>query len=202
MRGILQTGAGRIAPRPCCDGRLNRGGRADNPSGFLVGALLAAAVAPAPWAGSGTPEDRIPWDNGTYPLYPRMLAQEPPIPPPWFTADGRETVTCFTRDGRWFVAPVTVENGEPLDYESGQWYGKGLRAGQCGGRPIQRPKGFSELQGRQGQAAPCTHRSIQRGGKRTVTPRPRAVIANKATQETPVSPHRIFLQEPTGAGDP
>ncbi|MCK4306367.1 MAG: hypothetical protein KAY24_19150, partial [Candidatus Eisenbacteria sp.] len=41
------------------------------------------------------------------------------------TEDGREIVTYFSLDGRYFLVPVTVENGESLDYSNNQLWGKG-----------------------------------------------------------------------------
>lgn len=69
--------------------------------------------------------DRIRHGRRTYPLHPEMLAEAPEIPSPLTTGDGREIIVSFSRDDRYSLVPVTVENGESLDYRNGQWYGKG-----------------------------------------------------------------------------
>ncbi|MCK4412390.1 MAG: hypothetical protein KAY32_02480 [Candidatus Eisenbacteria sp.] len=92
---------------------------------ILGGALLVASIIPAISLGEDAPGDRVTYDNKTYPLFPGRLAEEPRVPSPLITEDGREIVTCFTLDGRYFLVPVTVENGEPLNYSSNQWLGKG-----------------------------------------------------------------------------
>ncbi len=93
-------------------------------AGILV-LLVLLSVFPAGSADATAALDQITYEDQLYPLYPELLAKAPPIPSPFVTPDGREIVTCFTLDGRYFLVPVTVENGEPLDYASGHWYGKG-----------------------------------------------------------------------------
>ena len=57
-------------------------------------------------------------------LYPNVLDKLPDIPSPYTTKDGMEIVTAFLKDKKYTLIPVTVENGEPLDYNKNQW-GKG-----------------------------------------------------------------------------
>jgi hypothetical protein len=69
--------------------------------------------------------DQIVYEGHAYPLFPETLAEAPQIPSPLVMQNGTEILTGFTLDGRWFIVPVTVENGAPLDYSSNQWWGKG-----------------------------------------------------------------------------
>jgi hypothetical protein len=69
--------------------------------------------------------DRITHGRRTYRLYPETLAEAPQVPSPLNMEDGREIIISFTRDDRYSLVPVTVENGESLDYSRDQWYGKG-----------------------------------------------------------------------------
>jgi hypothetical protein len=55
-------------------------------------------------------------------LYPLTLDQRPEIPSPFVLDDGTEIVTVFTKDERYALVPVTVENGEPYEYAR---HGKG-----------------------------------------------------------------------------
>lgn len=62
---------------------------------------------------------------GSVPLFPELLDRAPELPSPWVGEDGGEYVTGRTRDGLYFLVEATIENGETLDYRSGQWWGKG-----------------------------------------------------------------------------
>ncbi len=84
-----------------------------------VSLLLTVCFCQESWA------DQITYEGQAYPLFPETIAEAPQIPSPLVMEDGTEILTGFTRDGRWFLVPVTVENGEPLDYGSNQWWGKG-----------------------------------------------------------------------------
>ena len=61
-----------------------------------------------------------------YLCYPATLDAKPDIPSPHTTLDGIEVVTAFTKDEKYVIVPVTVENGKPLNYKQNQW-GKGLQ---------------------------------------------------------------------------
>ena len=54
----------------------------------------------------------------TYPLYPELLQELPDIPSPFRTAEGEEIIIGITKYEKYALIPVTVENGEPLDYSS------------------------------------------------------------------------------------
>jgi len=56
-----------------------------------------------------------------YPCYPATFDAKPDIPSPYRTLDGIEVVTAFTKDGKYAIVPVTVENGKPLNYKQNQW---------------------------------------------------------------------------------
>lgn len=58
-------------------------------------------------------------------LFPHTYDQVPELPSPCTLDDGTEVVVAFTRDNKYILFPVTIENGDPLDYPQGQWYGKG-----------------------------------------------------------------------------
>jgi hypothetical protein len=68
--------------------------------------------------------ERIYCGQKEYPCYPATLDTKPDIPSPHTTLDGIEVVTAFTKDGKYAIVPVTVENGKPLNYKQNQW-GKG-----------------------------------------------------------------------------
>ncbi len=69
--------------------------------------------------------DQIVYEGHAYPLFPETLTEAPQIASPLVMQDGTEILAGFTLDGKWFIVPVTVENGAPLDYRSNQWWGKG-----------------------------------------------------------------------------
>jgi len=69
--------------------------------------------------------NQITYDHHTYLLYPNLLEELPPIPSPLITKDNTVFVICLTHDDKYSIVPVTVENGEPLNYKNNQWWGKG-----------------------------------------------------------------------------
>jgi len=71
-----------------------------------------------------TPPEKIYFDQKVYPCYPATLDTKPDIPSPHITLNGVEVVTVFTKDGKYTLIPVTVENAKPLDYKQDLW-GKG-----------------------------------------------------------------------------
>ena len=80
---------------------------------------------PNPGKASGKmPLDRIYCGQKEYPCYPATLDTKPDIPSPHTTLDAVEVVMAFTKDGKYALVPVTVENGKPLNYKQNQW-GKG-----------------------------------------------------------------------------
>ena len=70
------------------------------------------------------PINQVSCGQKTYPCYPETLDARPVVPSPHTTLDGAVIVTAFTKDRKYTLIPVTVENGEPLNYKQGQW-GKG-----------------------------------------------------------------------------
>lgn len=63
----------------------------------------------------------------TYFLHPQTYEELPDIPSPYTTEEGMEIVIALTKNKKYSIIPVTVENGEPMDYKSRQWdkIGKG-----------------------------------------------------------------------------
>lgn len=51
-------------------------------------------------------------------LFPHSYAKHPGLPSPWKAPDGREILVGRTGDGRFTLLPVTVENGEPIDWRT------------------------------------------------------------------------------------
>ncbi|RJP33593.1 MAG: hypothetical protein C4527_04205 [Candidatus Omnitrophota bacterium] len=87
--------------------------------GFIVGGLVFVLTilvfTSAPISGISTQmiQDQA---GNTLPLFPQTLDQKPDISSPYCAADGLEVVTAFTRQGKYVLIPVTVENGTPLHY--------------------------------------------------------------------------------------
>ena len=70
------------------------------------------------------PPEKIYCGQNVYPCYPATLDAKPDIPSPYTTLGAVEVVTAFTKEGKYVLVPVTVENGKPLNYKQNQW-GKG-----------------------------------------------------------------------------
>jgi hypothetical protein len=64
-----------------------------------------------------TKTDQITYNHKTYPLYPKTLSELPNIPSPCTTEDGTEIVIAHIRNNEFFLFPVTVENGDLLNYK-------------------------------------------------------------------------------------
>ena len=70
--------------------------------------------------------NQISYHKVSYPLYPEVLEAYPDIPSPLSTKDGREILIAFRKsDNRCTLMPVTVENGDILDYRYKKWWNKG-----------------------------------------------------------------------------
>ena len=67
------------------------------------------------------------YNNSMYPLYPETITKLPVIPSPLILENGIEVITAITKENRYQLIPVKVENGDPLNYEDRQWYVKGLQ---------------------------------------------------------------------------
>jgi HEAT repeat protein len=70
------------------------------------------------------PPEKVYCGQNVYPCYPATLDTKPDIPSPHTTLDAVEVVMAFTKDGKYTLVPVTIENGKPLNYKQNQW-GKG-----------------------------------------------------------------------------
>jgi hypothetical protein len=64
-----------------------------------------------------TKSQQIKFNQKNYTLYPELLQKKPDIPSPFTTKDGVEIVIAITKNGKYTLIPVTVENGEPSDYD-------------------------------------------------------------------------------------
>lgn len=60
--------------------------------------------------------NQISINKKTYPLYPITIDELPDVPSPFFTKDGIEILLAFTKNEKYALIPVTVENGKPLHY--------------------------------------------------------------------------------------
>jgi HEAT repeat protein len=72
--------------------------------------------------------DKTPYDyesTVSLPLYPEVHAEEPNIPSPMRDTQRREYVTAVSKDGKYLLFPVTIENGKPYEY-AGNGKGKQL----------------------------------------------------------------------------
>ena len=81
----------------------------------------------APTARAGAPANaraHFTYQGVTYPQFPARPPACPNLPSPLRLDDGGEVLTVKTGDDRFTLAPVTVENGAPLNYARRQW-GKG-----------------------------------------------------------------------------
>jgi len=65
--------------------------------------------------------DRLILQDCVHRLYPETTERPSDLPSPFVTADGEKYVTVRTRDGRYALVPVTVENGAPNNYDRGEW---------------------------------------------------------------------------------
>lgn len=91
--------------------------------------LLIVLISVLALSGSAFSQDatrgHISYAGTSYELYPTLLTEKPDIPSPLMTENGMEVVVCFTNDGKYTIIPVTVENGDPLNYKEDLWHGKG-----------------------------------------------------------------------------
>lgn len=60
---------------------------------------------------------QIPINQKNYSRYPELLHKLLDIPSPFITEKGEEIVTAITKDGKYTLIPVTIENGEPSNYD-------------------------------------------------------------------------------------
>jgi hypothetical protein len=90
--------------------------------------LLALTVAASIAALAASQEIKTiqhPSTNKIFNLYPNTYDVSPEFPSPYKLKDGTEIVLAFTLNKKYALFPVTVENGEPLDYKNRKWYAKG-----------------------------------------------------------------------------
>jgi len=66
------------------------------------------------------------YNNQTFPLYPIAITELPDIPSPFISDNGVEVLIAFTKDEKYLLFPVTLENGDSLNYKQ-RLYGKGFQ---------------------------------------------------------------------------
>ncbi|MFC1724743.1 hypothetical protein ACFL4T_03885 [candidate division KSB1 bacterium] len=69
-------------------------------------------------------ERKVTYNSKKFELYPVLYDKLPDVPSPFTAENGTEIITAYFKDNKYALIPVTVENGEPMNYEKGQW-GKG-----------------------------------------------------------------------------
>ncbi len=107
--------------------------------------FLATAIAASFLITSGRPQSNLPesvpvdvspayqqnianvvvYNQKTYSLYPEQLDTMPPIPSPFASHDGMEVIVAVTRNDKFVLIPVTVENGDPYVVDMRLHFGKG-----------------------------------------------------------------------------
>ena len=93
--------------------------------GLLLLALLASISTSSLISSQEAQTIRHPKTKEELKLYPHTYDQCPELPSPCTMEDGTEIVVAFTKDEKYVLIPVTVDNGKPLNYKNKQWYGKG-----------------------------------------------------------------------------
>ncbi len=91
---------------------------------ILLALAVAASIMALP-SSQGMQTIRHSSTNKIFNLYPNTYDVSPEFPSPYTLKDGTEIVLGFTLNRKYALFPVTVENGEPLDYRNRQWWGKG-----------------------------------------------------------------------------
>ena len=91
----------------------------------MILASLVCLFSASPAVSQQTQPDRLDYQGRSYPLYPATLHTCPEVPSPFTDKNGMEIVVAYRAvDSTYTLIPVTVEDGEPLNYREGQW-GKG-----------------------------------------------------------------------------
>jgi hypothetical protein len=90
----------------------------------LLAAAFLATVFPTSLSAQETVT--LPPHAQQFRLYPFTYQNPPAVGSPATSSDGIEVLVAFTRDGKFAVIPVTVENGRPLHYSRRieSFYGK------------------------------------------------------------------------------
>jgi hypothetical protein len=102
-----------------------RGNDVNQRFGIILGIISTLLVATTPTHSQEAQPTKVSYRGLSYPLYPATLDTCPDIPSPWIAEDGVEIVIGFRNmDSTYTVIPVTVENGDTLNYKNRQ-FGKG-----------------------------------------------------------------------------
>ena len=83
---------------------------------FIFFVLCTVFFFPVSLYSQKTQADILYYDQQSYPLYPAVCEQMPDIPSPFTTEQGMEVIIALTKEDKYALIPVTVENGEPLHY--------------------------------------------------------------------------------------
>lgn len=85
---------------------------------FLLLLALLFTIPSTVFAGKSqeTTPSKISINQKTYLIFPKTLEELPDIPSPFTTEDGMEVVIAATKDKKYTLLPVTVENGKPYKY--------------------------------------------------------------------------------------
>jgi len=86
--------------------------------------VIFFGVAPISFDDDATTK-KIIYDQKVYKLYPKFYSERPKIPSPLIMDDNKELIIVITSEDKYTIIPVTVENGDTLDYSRDLWYGKG-----------------------------------------------------------------------------
>jgi hypothetical protein len=86
--------------------------------------ITSALSAHASTISGDNPTIRNPKTQQILALYPTLLDELPDMPSPFTAEDGTEVVIAAMSTGKYILIPVTVEDGEPLNYRERQ-LGKG-----------------------------------------------------------------------------
>jgi HEAT repeat protein len=113
---------------PLTDALKNKTDHVREQAAWIMGQIKSNRVVKEEPSNAETSEKILPkkvyCGQNEYPCYPATFDAKPDIPSPYRTLDGIGVVTAFTKDGKYAIVPVTVENGNPLNYKQNQW-GKG-----------------------------------------------------------------------------
>jgi len=91
----------------------------------LLMALIASVSTTSPDYSQEAQTIRHPESKEELKLHPHTYDHLPELPSPSSLEDGTDIVVALTHDNKYMLIPVTVENGEPLDYKKRLWWGKG-----------------------------------------------------------------------------
>jgi hypothetical protein len=78
--------------------------------------IFALILIPSTLSPQQIKADQVCVDQKVYPLFPEAFDKRPPLASPFMTEDGMDLLLACTKDRKYVLIPVTVENGAPLLY--------------------------------------------------------------------------------------